>query len=159
MVFITTFNNISVILWRSVYWWRKPEYPEKSTDLSQVTVTDFHSPCLLAKTTGHHYDISLHLSWLRPNQSVHITTFLATWLTVCIPAFVIHLYDTSVMTSHNAHYQSIGKINNLSIWQYVNQGSNSIATKTAMVTYAYGRRVWRYQWGYQNPYVEGEQTT
>ena len=27
-----TFNNISVILW-----WRKPEYPEKTTDLSQVT--------------------------------------------------------------------------------------------------------------------------
>jgi len=24
MVFNTTFNNISVISWRSVYWWRKP---------------------------------------------------------------------------------------------------------------------------------------
>jgi hypothetical protein len=37
MVFKATFNNISVISWRSVYWWRKPEYPEKTTDLSQVT--------------------------------------------------------------------------------------------------------------------------
>ena len=37
MVFNATFNNISVILWRSVYLWRKPEYPEKTTDLSQVT--------------------------------------------------------------------------------------------------------------------------
>jgi hypothetical protein len=40
VLFNDTFNNISVILWRSVlfvYWWRKPEYPGKITDLSQVT--------------------------------------------------------------------------------------------------------------------------
>jgi hypothetical protein len=29
MVFNTTVNNISVISWRSVYWWRKPEDPAK----------------------------------------------------------------------------------------------------------------------------------
>jgi hypothetical protein len=35
MVFNATFNNIPVISWRSVFfWWRKPEYPEKTTDLS-----------------------------------------------------------------------------------------------------------------------------
>ena len=36
MVFNTTFNNISVILWRLglFHWWRKPEYPEKTADLS-----------------------------------------------------------------------------------------------------------------------------
>jgi len=33
VVFNATFNNISVISWRSVYWWGKPEYPEKTTDL------------------------------------------------------------------------------------------------------------------------------
>ena len=37
MVFNATFNNISLISWLSVYWWRKPEYPEKTTDLLQVT--------------------------------------------------------------------------------------------------------------------------
>ena len=37
MVFNTTFNNISVISWQPVLWWRKPEYPQKTTDLSQVT--------------------------------------------------------------------------------------------------------------------------
>jgi hypothetical protein len=34
MVFNATFNNNSV-----VSWWRKPEYVEKITDLSQVTET------------------------------------------------------------------------------------------------------------------------
>ena len=37
MVFNATFINISVISWRSVYWWKKPGYPEKITDLPQVT--------------------------------------------------------------------------------------------------------------------------
>jgi len=44
MVFNTTFNNIllyfnniAAISWQSVYWWRKPEYLEKTTNLSQVT--------------------------------------------------------------------------------------------------------------------------
>ena len=34
MLFNATFNNISVI---KFYWWRKPAYYEKTTDLSQVT--------------------------------------------------------------------------------------------------------------------------
>jgi hypothetical protein len=42
MVFNVTFNNISVISWRQFYWWRKPEYPEKTTDLSQVTDKRYH---------------------------------------------------------------------------------------------------------------------
>ena len=41
MEIIATFNNISAtcISWQSFYWWWKPEYPEKTTDLSQVTDT------------------------------------------------------------------------------------------------------------------------
>ena len=37
MVSNTTFNNISLYLCAQFYLWRKPDYPEKSTDLSQVT--------------------------------------------------------------------------------------------------------------------------
>ena len=37
-----TFNNISVILWQSVSCWGKPQYLEKTTDLSQVTDKFYH---------------------------------------------------------------------------------------------------------------------
>jgi len=41
MVFNATFNNISVISWRSVLMVEETEYPEK-TDLSQVTDKLYH---------------------------------------------------------------------------------------------------------------------
>jgi hypothetical protein len=37
MRFNATFNNSLVISWLTAYWWRKLEYPEKTTDPSQVT--------------------------------------------------------------------------------------------------------------------------
>jgi len=42
MVFNATFNNISVICGGKLCCWRKPEYPEKTTDLRQVTDKLYH---------------------------------------------------------------------------------------------------------------------
>ena len=42
MVFIAIFNNIAVYRSGRFYWWRKPEYLEKTTDLSQVTDKLYH---------------------------------------------------------------------------------------------------------------------
>jgi len=42
MVFNASFNNISVILLRSVLLMEDPEYPEKTTDLPRVTEKLYH---------------------------------------------------------------------------------------------------------------------
>jgi hypothetical protein len=42
MVFNATFNNISVISWQSVLLVEETEYPEKTTDLLQVTDKLYH---------------------------------------------------------------------------------------------------------------------
>jgi hypothetical protein len=44
MVFNAIFNTISAISWRQFYWWRKPEYPVKTTDLLQVSDNLFGLP-------------------------------------------------------------------------------------------------------------------
>ena len=44
VVFNATFKNISLISWRSVLLMKETEYPEKTTDLSQVTDKPYHIP-------------------------------------------------------------------------------------------------------------------
>jgi hypothetical protein len=39
LVFNATFNNISTYRGGQFFWWRKPEYPDKTTDLLHFTDT------------------------------------------------------------------------------------------------------------------------
>ena len=47
----STFNNISVTSWRSalIYWWRKPEYPEKPLTCRKL-LPNFIIECYISST-------------------------------------------------------------------------------------------------------------
>ena len=102
MVFNATFNNISVISWRQFCWWRKPDYPEKTTDLSQYTDKNYH---LL--TLPEHLSSSPVSSGVRVTRSLVLCVcFVDSWLSflfwsLCCLSFDLRILITSLVYSNS----------------------------------------------------------
>ena len=47
------------MMMKSVFWWRKPEYPEETTDLRQVTDETFHTLSTLLKSVSIYSESAL----------------------------------------------------------------------------------------------------
>ena len=78
MVFNITFNNISVISYGcQFYWWRKPEYLEKTTDLSLLNDKLF-TLCCIEYTSPLLYDGEMSRKFA-VKQGV-TQSFLNSWL-------------------------------------------------------------------------------
>ena len=87
MVFNATFNNIFQ-LYRGdqFHWWKKPVYPEKTTDLSQVTVQLYHT--MLYR---------VHLAWV----GFELTT-LVVIDTDCIGSYKSNYHTMTTTTTYGS---------------------------------------------------------
>jgi len=77
MVFNATFYNISVISGIQFYWWMKPEYPKKTTDLS---LTNLITYCYIEHTclnrVRHNHRDPIPQDIITNNMLIYFSTFI-----------------------------------------------------------------------------------
>jgi hypothetical protein len=116
-----TFNNMSVISWSSVDWWLKVENPEKTTDLSQVTDTLYHTvlhrvlldmkgvltlvvigtDCTCRYKSNYNANMTMTVLLTRNLKSDYITTFTCL---ACFGVFVVALILFEVLCNSQRRY-------------------------------------------------------
>ena len=75
---------------KSVFWWRKPEYPEETTDLRQVTDETFHTYGLCPVRGLNLCRSGVKQSELRRDESGE---WAIPYTTATMPMFVLFIQD------------------------------------------------------------------
>jgi hypothetical protein len=99
MAFNATFNNISVISWRSVLW-RNPEYPEKITDLLVSSIIDTCiTPILIS-------NVCVFPQWRVVYRRVRVIVmvFNATFNNISVISWRLYYIRVFVLTKPNRSY-------------------------------------------------------
>ena len=102
MVFNANFNDISAISQRSVYWWRKPEYPDPAAD-AQATQT--RSLCsqgevitttilLLSSQSGRQLR-SIHISNDNGSFTFYVDIFFLLSLPILLSDLIVYMSNTA----------------------------------------------------------------
>ena len=90
-----TFRNMSLISWRSVYWWRNPSYQQNTTDLSQVTSWQTWSYNAVSSSPRHERSSNSQLKWSYA-LIAHVGTNITTIRPRCHLVFILCQHFSTV---------------------------------------------------------------